>query len=69
MKSHEEFEIKIKRSLNTMEAKISYLHDGVKGLSEAFKDFQEEITEFMSFTADNYTDHEKRITSIEKKLK
>ena len=30
-----------------MEAKISFLHEGVKGLGEAFKEFQEEITEFM----------------------
>ena len=45
-----------------MEAKISFLHDGIKGLGEAFKDFQQEIPEFMSFTADNYADHEKRIS-------
>ncbi len=62
MKTHQDFERKIKRSLNTMEAKISFLHDGVKGLGEAFKDFQEEITEFMSFTANNYANHEKRIS-------
>ena len=41
-----------------MEAKISYLHDGVKGLGEAFKNFQNEITEFMIFTGENYSDHE-----------
>lgn len=69
MKSHQDFERKIKRSLNTMEAKISFLHDGIKGLSEAFKDFHQKITEFMSFTADNYADHEKRISSMERRLK
>ena len=51
-----------------MEAKISYLHDGVKGLADAFKSFEHDITEFMAFTAENYADHEKRISDIEKKL-
>ncbi|MEQ8243031.1 hypothetical protein [Fulvivirga sp.] len=50
-----------------MEAKISYLHEGVKGLSEAFKSFEEDITEFMAFTAENYADHEKRISNLEKR--
>ncbi len=40
MSTHEEFQKKIKKSLNHMEAKISFLHEGVKGLSEAFKDFE-----------------------------
>ena len=52
-----------------MEAKISFLHDGVKGLSEAFKDFQHGITDFMSFTAEHYSDHEQRITALEKQIK
>ena len=52
-----------------MEAKIEYLHDGVKGLGSAFKDFQLEITDFMSFTAEHYSDHEKRISELEKKMK
>lgn len=34
-----------------MEAKISYLHDGVKGLGESFNEFQEDITEYMAFTS------------------
>ena len=57
MKNHGEFERKIKRSLNAMDAKISFLHEGVKGLNQAFKEFKEDITEFMAFTAENYTDH------------
>lgn len=67
MKNHEEFQRKISKSLNQMEAKISYLHEGVKGLSEAFKSFEEDITEFMAFTAENYADHEKRISNLEKR--
>jgi DNA helicase IV len=68
MKNHEEFEKRIKGSLNMMEAKISYLNDGVKGLAEAFKEFESEISDFMAFTAENYADHEKRISDLEKKF-
>ncbi|MEM8940260.1 MAG: hypothetical protein AAGC64_13045 [Bacteroidota bacterium] len=48
----EEFKKKIERSLNQMEAKISFLHDGVKGLKESHKEFQGEMTDFMSFMAE-----------------
>lgn len=68
MRTHKHFQQKISRSLNTMEAKISYLQDGVKGLSDAFKEFQTEFTDFMIFTADNHADHEKRIGELEKKI-
>jgi hypothetical protein len=64
-----EFEKKIKKSPNTMDAKTNFLLDGITGLKEAFKDFNEEITDFMAFTPENYADHEKRITAIEKKIK
>ena len=69
MKNHQEFQRKINKSLVAMEAKISYLHNGVKGLGEAFRDFQSEIAEFMVFTAENYGDHEKRIRALERKRK
>lgn len=39
--------------LKAIETKISFLQDGVKGLSESFKEFQEEITEFIAFSAEN----------------
>ncbi len=67
MSTHEEFQKKINKSLNHMEAKISYLHEGVKGLGEAFKDFESDITEFMAFSEENYSDHEERIKALEKK--
>ena len=69
MSQYEDFEKKIKKSLNTIVAKINFLHEGVTGLREVFKDFNEKITDFMAFTASNYADHEKRISAIEKKLK
>ncbi len=69
MKSHKQFERSIKRSLNSMDAKITYLHDGVKGLSDAFKEFQEEMTDYMAFSAENYSNHEKRISALEKKVR
>ena len=67
-KRQEEFGQKIKRSLNNMEAKTGFLHEGVKGLNDAFKDFREDIGDFMSYTAESYSDHEKRISDSEKKL-
>lgn len=51
-----------------MEAKISFLHDGVRELGEVFKEFQSEMSDFMSFTAENYANHEKRISDLEKKV-
>ncbi|MGM0582642.1 MAG: hypothetical protein ACQETL_18340 [Bacteroidota bacterium] len=68
MSTHEEFQKKINKSLNQMDAKISFLNDGVKGLGEAFKEFETDITEFMAFSAENYADHEKRIKELEKKI-
>jgi hypothetical protein len=50
MNRYKEFEQKIKRSLNQMDAKIGYLHEGVKGLQDSFSEFREDITEYMSFT-------------------
>ena len=60
------FRTKIERSLSQMDAKISFLHDGVKGLLESHKGFQEEMTDFMTFMAEGLSDHEQRISSIEK---
>lgn len=68
MKSHEDFEKRINRSLNAMEAKISSLLEGVKGLLESFKEFHEDITKFMAFSL-KYSDHGKRLTALEKKIK
>ncbi|WP_416866013.1 MAG: hypothetical protein ACMVP2_27625 [Imperialibacter sp.] len=69
MSRHEDFERKINRSLNTMEAKISYLHEGMRGLQDSFKEFHEDITEYMAFSAEKYADHEKRLSALEKKVK
>lgn len=67
MRDHSEFEKRINRSLNQMETKISYLHDGVKGLNESFKTFHEDLTEYMAFSAERFAEHEKRIANLEKK--
>lgn len=52
-----------------MDAKISYLHDAVKDLKKSHNEFQEEMTDFMSFMAEGLADHETRISYIEKKLR
>lgn len=68
MSTHKELQKKINISLTQMDAKISFLNEGVKGLGEAFKEFEADITEFMAFSAESYADHEKRIKKLEQKL-
>lgn len=63
----EDFEKKVLGSLNQMEAKISYLHEAVSGLNESFHEFKEDITDYMAYSAERFTDHEKRIAALEKK--
>ena len=53
-----DFKNKIERSLNEMDAKISFLNDGMKGLAELHRTFQVEMTDFMSFMAEGLSDHE-----------
>jgi len=66
-KRFQEFKTRINRKLNVMDAKISYMHDGLKGLHEALGDFKEELDLFIDFASENYSDHEKRIKALEKK--
>tara|TARA_R100000027_G_scaffold55112_1_gene44270 strand:+ start:2804 stop:2971 length:168 start_codon:yes stop_codon:yes gene_type:complete len=54
--------------MNEMDAKISFLHDGFKGLSESHKGFMDEMNDFMSFVAEGLSDHENRLKNIEKKI-
>ena len=51
-----------------MEAKLSYLREGVKGLNEAFHEFHDQITDYMEFSSEQYLEHEKRISRIEKEM-
>ncbi len=69
MKDYREFENRVSKSLNLMEAKISYMNKGVKELSAAFHEFHEDISDYMSFTAEAYADHEKRLSNLENKIK
>ncbi len=62
-----EFRKKIESRLNQMDTKISFLHNGLKGLAQSHKGFQEEMTGFMSFMADGLADHEKRISDLERR--
>ncbi|MEM9327315.1 MAG: hypothetical protein AAGA85_16735 [Bacteroidota bacterium] len=63
-----EFRGKIEKSLNDMEAKLSFMNDGIKGLAHSHKNFQEEMSDFMSFMAESLSDHEQRIIALEKKI-
>ena len=68
MKDHKEFEKRVNKSLKHMEAKLIFLRDGVKGLNEAFFEFQEEIGDYMAYASEKHQDYEKRISRIEKEL-
>ena len=67
-KRFKDFKTRIDRKINVMEAKISYMHEGLKGLNDALQDFKEEFDLFIDFTSENYSDHEKRIAALEKKI-
>ena len=68
MDKFEDFKKRIDKKLNVVDAKMSYMNEGLKGMAKAFKEFKVEIDEFIDFTAENYNNHEKRISKLEKKI-
>lgn len=64
----EEFKANVRRSLNLVNAKISFLKEGVEGLGDAFKDLDQDLTEYMDYTTNELTNHRKRLDAIEKHL-
>jgi len=44
-----------------MKAKIPHMHDGLKGLNEALRDFKKEFDLFIDSASENRSDHEKNI--------
>ncbi len=63
---HRDFEKKVNRSLHHMGSKLHGIQEDVKGLSDSFMEFREDITEYLSFSAEKYADHESRISKLEK---
>jgi len=68
MDTFEDYKKRIGRKLNVVDAKLSYMHDGLKGLTVAFKDFKDEMDDFIDFTSESYSSHEKRIQILEEKI-
>ena len=68
MNKFEEYKKRIDRKLNVVDAKLSYMNEGLKGLTKAFKEFRSEMDDFIDFAAESYSDHEKRISDLEKKV-
>lgn len=64
----EEFEQQVKGSLNNMGAKISFLHESTGQLKNSLGEFQEAIGEFMTYVAEHVSDHEQRLSRIEKRI-
>jgi hypothetical protein len=59
MSRHEDFERKINRSLNAAKANILDLLEDMRGLRDSLKEFHEDITDYMAFSAEKYADHKK----------
>ena len=59
----------IEQHLNQMDVKISDTHDGVILLENSYKGLRKELSGYRSFVVNNIEDHEKRISSLEKKMK
>ncbi len=68
MDKFEDFKKRMDRKLNLMGAKMSYMNEGLKGMSKAFKEFKNEFDDFIDFSASTYNNHEKRISELEKKV-
>ncbi|MDO6440186.1 hypothetical protein Q4534_22350 [Cyclobacterium sp. 1_MG-2023] len=68
MEKFEEFEHRIKRALNNLDAKISYLNDVTGQFKNSFGEFQKEMDEFMHFVGNHVSDHEQRLIRIEKRM-
>ncbi|MCF6352482.1 MAG: hypothetical protein L3J06_05695 [Cyclobacteriaceae bacterium] len=67
MAKFEDFKKRMDRKLNVMDAKMSYMNEGLKGVSKAFKEFKVEFDDFIDFTADSYNNHEKIILELERR--
>ena len=67
-KRYQEFKQRIDRKLNVMDAKISYMKEGLNGLHEAQEDFKDEFDLFIDFTSENHSNHEERIAALERKV-
>ncbi|MGB3849438.1 MAG: hypothetical protein WA958_05680 [Tunicatimonas sp.] len=63
-----EFRLKIERRMNTMDAKLSFMREGLEGFQSEFEYFQQEISDFMQFAAGEFIDHGQRSNKIEKHL-
>ncbi len=63
----EEYKKRVDKNFYEIDVKMFCLNKGVQGLSAAFKEVQEKMTEFMSFAAESYSDHERRTRDLEKK--
>ena len=67
MNEFERFREKVNGSLNKLEVSIAFLNEGLKGLSNDFNEFKEDFTDFMVITSKSHSDHEKRISDLERK--
>ncbi len=68
MDKFENLKKRIDRKFDIIDNKMWCINDGIKGMAKSFKEFKAYIDEFIDFTADNYKNHEKRISDIEKRI-
>jgi len=63
----------IEKRMTVMDAKLSFINKGFNEFQPRprwteFKDFQQEMTDFMGFAAEQFLDHDQRLKKIEKHL-
>ena len=64
----EEFKSKLERRMANLDAKLSYMREGLDGFQKEFKDFQTAMGDFVAYAVEEIADHGKRLDKIEKHL-
>ncbi len=60
------FQLSIRRKINQVEAKLSYLSDGHDQLAKAFHEFAEEIDDYIDFQMKTNATISKRLDKLER---
>ncbi len=62
-----DFSQSIKKKLNVVEAKLEYIRQGHKQLSEAFHDFATEVDDYIDYQTNKNQDFDSRLKQLESK--
>ena len=68
MNKFQEFEQRINRALTRIGTKLEHLQSSFTDFKSSFDEFKDETGDFMKFMAEHVSDHEQRLSRIEKHL-